>query len=539
MTPGNRFLTGSGPPDRGRPYPEPRNPKPRSSGRPSRGLRNASRGRAGSAWGNLAGILAWVGGLLAGVQLFDGSAAAQSVAVVDRLSGFDSERIAAAGEWVDWPRDGERLAEVARLIYQVNRLTRSGGGLGRGGPAVERIDDRSAVDPRTGAVGDWVGIRGSAISVVAARLPEALADVLDFERVWMVEIELEEAADLAGMGDAASDRKSGEPVGGLARRVFVLTGSVPAGWLTSAAGSEPLAQPTAASGVLVRPAVGGRAAVIATTGLAWYPQVPEGEAADDLALLSLHGFDVSLMDTVGRLNGKPLLPADQAAFYGMLRAATSVGEQSPPPPPARRVDAGDLLKHAADNFGKRVRLPCQLVRVTKVWTDAPEARDLLGNSHYWQIDALGDLGNLMIRMEAGDASEEPVIFENRYPISIVAMELPPFLRALVVGGDSEAFVEADVALLTRQVIVEGFFYRLWSYHSDRMRGHGDGKQVGPLLVASLLLDAEPARGDPIGVNRIGQVAAIATALGLVAVLIWIRVTGRGDLLARARRRSSS
>jgi hypothetical protein len=231
-----------------------------------------------------------------------------------------------------------------------------------------------------------------------------------------------------------------------------------------------------------------------------------------------------------------LLPADQAAFYGMLRAATAVGATAIGP--ARSVDAGELIRNASTSIGRRVRLGCQAVRVTRVGITDGGTRRLLGRDHYWQIDALGDLGNLTIRIDAGDETSEPAIFENRYPVSVVVAELPDFLNEAVSASPGGG-LQTDIATLNRQILVEGFFYRMWSYDSDRMRQHGGAKQLGPLLMASRLFDGESPPGDPVGVGRIGQLAAVATAVMLAAALLWFRVTGRADAMAQARRRASS
>ncbi|TVQ02255.1 MAG: hypothetical protein EA381_03960 [Planctomycetaceae bacterium] len=471
------------------------------------------------------------GGLISAAE----SGMAGDRSVIDRLSGFDAERIARVGEWIDWPRDGQRLGQVARLIYQVNRLSRTGmeplGDFDSGAAAERSV-------PLAGVVGDWVGIRGTAVSLASAKLPAELAEVLEFEQVWLIEILLDEGpgdTPPPGSPDASAEAGADDSENG-GSRVYALTGSVPQGWLGVGRVPTTLAEPVTVSGVLVRPSGSSRPAAIVAAGLGWYPTGAAGDVAEDLALLARHGFDISLVDTISRLSGKPLLPADQAAFYGMLRAATAVGATAIGP--ARSVDAGELIRNASKSIGRRVRLGCQAVRVTRVGITDGGTRRLLGRDHYWQIDALGDLGKLTIRIDAGDEMSEPAIFENRYPVSVVVAELPGFLNEAVSASPGGG-PQTDIAILNRRILVEGFFYRMWSYDTARMRQHGGAKQLGPLLMASRLLDGEAPPGDPVGVGKIGQLAAIAAAVMLASALLWFRVTGRADALAQARRRASS
>jgi len=506
-------------------------------GQRQHGHRDSARaGRAGGLTTGRLIISIWCIGACGGGSIFAAeSGVAGDRSVIARLSGFDAERIARVGDWIDWPRDGQRLGEVARLIYQVNRLSRTGTGPLGGFDSVAAAEQSV---PLAGVVGDWVGIRGTAVSLASAKLPPELAEVLEFEQVWLVEIHLDEGlggTPPAGSLDASTEAGVGDSDHG-GSRVYVLTSTVPTGWLGGGRIPTAISEPVAVSGVLVRPMGSSRPAAIAAAGLGWFPTGAAGDVGEDLALLARHGFDVSMVDAIVRLAGKPLLPADQAAFYGMLRAATAVGATAIGP--ARSVDAGELIRNASTSIGRRVRLGCQAVRVTRVGITDGGTRRLLGRDHYWQIDALGDLGNLTIRIDAGDETSEPAIFENRYPVSVVVAELPDFLNEAVSASPGGG-LQTDIATLNRQILVEGFFYRMWSYDSDRMRQHGGAKQLGPLLMASRLFDGESPPGDPVGVGRIGQLAAVATAVMLAAALLWFRVTGRADAMAQARRRASS
>ena len=165
----------------------------------------------------------------------------------------------------------------------------------------------------------------------------------------------------------------------------------------------------------------------------------------------------------------------------------------------------------------------------------PERQLQLGSDHYFQIDAVGDLGNIVIKLEppAGE-SGPPAIFESRYPVSIVARQLPEFLQQRIrarEGGD------AVVSQFRMQVGADGFFYRLWSYQTDFMDKHGNGKQFGPLLVAATIRNQEPTSSDPAGVGVIGTLAAAAVILAIIATWWWNRRVTARDLEVRDRRKA--
>lgn len=450
--------------------------------------------------------------------------------VIERLSGFDASRIRAAGDWLNQPNDPEKLAEIAKLLYQVNRMAKSGFGSSAGGgghtaASPSPDDTHEPSDYRTARAGDAVFLHGHAVSVTSAELPEQLAEVLEFDTVFHTQILLDEP-----------EKRTQEPTGA-ASRIHVLSSSVPRAWLVPNP-SDGLNQRTSALGVVVVPASEDQPAVIAAPSLAWLPTDSAGSpSAEDWALLARQGFDVSLLEAIRGRSGKPLLADDQVAFYELLRAADRIGRESVPAPP--RVDAGKLLREASETIGRRIQLPCQSIRITRVGIENAGLRERLGSDHYWQIDALGDLGNLSIRIESGAQGAEPVVFENRFPVSIVSLRLPAFFEPLVSAGDGSSVVRSDVALVSRQLLIDGFFYRLWAYENDRMGRLGDARQIGPLIMASNIVDAEPPPGDLVGVDRIGYFAAFAAVLMLVITGTWLYRTGRADAIAQAKRRASS
>ncbi|EMI19127.1 hypothetical protein, membrane [Rhodopirellula maiorica SM1] len=158
----------------------------------------------------------------------------------------------------------------------------------------------------------------------------------------------------------------------------------------------------------------------------------------------------------------------------------------------------------------------------------------MGADHYYQVDAMGDLGNVKVQIDSGrDATEDGPVFQNRYPISLVYKTLPTFLQnKLRDQGKSEAIV-ADLTVL---VATDAFFFRLWSYPTAYMQRFGGGDQFGPLLIGADMINRESTEADPVGVGIFGWFAAVAVGVGMLAILVWNIVIARRDRQVQRRRK---
>ncbi|HBJ38615.1 MAG TPA: hypothetical protein DDZ51_28470 [Planctomycetaceae bacterium] len=427
--------------------------------------------------------------------------------VLQSISGFDKQRVEAVSAWWRRPDDPQSISEAAKLLFQVNRLGRSSLASQPSRPI------STASDPLTWEIGDAVAISGRAQTIASIQIDDDLADVLDFSQLYRIEIETDEGTTLR-----------------------VIATSIPESWISLWSQTQTLDQPMSAIGMVVSAGGDTEPRMIATPKVAWFPaagpSVDETGIRSHWALLAQYGFDVSMIEQLRSLNRKPLVAADQNAFYSMLRAASEV--QSTDQPTPETIDAADLLRNPGESIGKRIRLRCQTVRITRVTLNNPTIIAALGSDHYWQIDALGELGNVVIRIEPQDKTVEPAVFENRYPISLATIRLPDFL-AKAIGDDPSQGLRNDVLMLSQQLTVDGFFYRLWSYENELMQRHGGGNQFGPLVMASQIIDSEPLRTDVVGVAKIGQWAAIAAVAIMLAAGAWIYSTSRQDARARAKR----
>lgn len=90
--------------------------------------------------------------------------------VVDRLSGFDAKRIETSAQWLDEPTNATKIAEIAKLLFQVDRLAKVDIG-----SVLHPADDQPTfptVD-RVFQPGDVVNIRGRAVGLHASPVPQA------------------------------------------------------------------------------------------------------------------------------------------------------------------------------------------------------------------------------------------------------------------------------------------------------------------------------------------------------------------------------
>ena len=402
------------------------------------------------------------------------------------LSGFDAERIEAAYP----PTNEDSLGELAKLLYRLRKVSPSA------------LDAKNNPSEQTIAVGDVTEVFGVIEESKLVAVPERLVEFLEFSRLQILRVAQENGnAAVVVSFPLPNEAKVGDEVRGLG--VAIQT------------------QPDGAN---------GRAAAIACGRLSWFPAKA---SSTGWQLLRESGVDISLLSELSSRNRRPLLAEDGDAFYSMLAAAAKMQRETDLPKP-ETIEPVTLLKGSSELAGQWVRMELETVQVTRIAVTDSKRQSELGSDHYYQIDAVGDLGNVVVRIERADGDAgPPATFNNRYPVSLVTRELPEFLEARIreqEGGD------AVVSQIRIQVQVDGFFFRLWSYSTDFMNQHGGGEQFGPLLVAARFRDQEPKESDPAGVGTIGTIAAIAVITGILAIWIWQRRIDSRDREVRRQRK---
>lgn len=404
---------------------------------------------------------------------------------LDLLSGFDAQRLEAC-----YPvADSQSVAEMARLLFRLRKADENA------------IAARSAPMTADSIAGDVTGVAGEIVSVRQFKVPESLAEVL----------ELDSFQELVLTDNDGADQFS----------VFApsLVGNISEGDLIRA------------DAILLPSPDATRA--LAAGRVAWIPAMAESTG---WRLLARQGVDLSRVAELAARNRRVLEAADSDAFYSMLAAAKKLdtrpfdrdaAPESDRPPAPLPVEPVSLLQTPGNYHGQWIRIKASTVRITRVTVTDAARREQLGQDHYFQIDASGDLGKTIVQLErSGDDSGEPIQMSGSYPISLVAAELPDFLKQRLTDP------RAVVSMISYPVSVDGFFYRLWSYQNEFMTREGGGKQVGPLIVVSAWRSLATAEEGDDGVQVIGYLMAAGIFAAIIATLWWTRRNAREDARVR-------
>ncbi|KAA5543249.1 hypothetical protein FYK55_13310 [Roseiconus nitratireducens] len=416
------------------------------------------------------------------------SARAQSA--LDLIGGFDQQRLESC-----YPIENLRQAEdVAKLLYRLRTVD----------PAQLRERVYEGLDQLQ--VGDANPVEGVIEKLRRYRVPENLAPYLEMESFY--EIRLAPRSDEAGLS-----RPSVTP-----SALFVPEISSHA-----AVGDR-----IESIGVVL--ANHQRAPVLACGQVSWFP------AASDSAgwkLLADLGVDLSLVDTARQRDRHTLGAEDGNAFYGLLGAAEKLRQRAEAEevvPAALPMDPIELLKDSGSHHGDWITMSVSTVRVTRVDVTDPGRQRQLGQDHYYQVDASGDLGDTIVELKRPEGEPgEPIRMSGIYPVSLVSVELPTEIRQPLETQGSVT------AMIRQPVRIEGFYYRLWSYSSEFMTREGGGKQVAPLVVVA---DWEPLELAPLPEQQVailGYILAAAIAAAIVGIFLWTRRNAAQDASARAAR----
>ncbi|MCC9600002.1 hypothetical protein LOC67_05465 [Stieleria sp. JC731] len=392
------------------------------------------------------------------------------------LSGFDDQRIQNC-----YPvTDTESAAEMAKLLYRIKSINE------------KRLQQSSLQLDSDITPGDVVHVEGAIESIRQYPLPDDLSEYLEMDAFQEVII----------------NHASGKPFS-----IFAppLAGKIAKGDMVSA------------DAILVQKS--DTTTALAAKRLAWFPTNPEKQGWQ---MLSSVGFDLSLISDAASRNRRVLQAEDADAFYGLMAAAQKVSSVNG----GERVDPVALLTRPTELFAQWISIDAAVVRVTRIAIDSESVRQQLGQDHYFQIDASGDLGKKVLRLERAEGETGPAIeMSGSYPVTLVSTKLPEFLDAEFRQRNSL------VAMISHPVTVEGFFYRLWSYSNEFMTKEGGGKQVGPLIVAADWTSRlDPTLEEESGIAWFGYVLAALILGAVLGTFIWQRKNTREDAAIRERNR---
>lgn len=422
------------------------------------------------------------------------------------LANFDAQRIELAYP----PADEESTGELAKLVYRLRSVDPQ---------ALRERSSEVAVE-----LGDLIRVEGRIRDVRRLPVPDHLVEYLEFPSLQVVDLAVDgDPEKSAGRRLVTADLPGDAAAGDTVRGIAMLIELDPKGHSAEEEDSR---------------------AVFAVSELGWLPQSPPRQG---WKMLSDAGVDVGSLGELSLRTGLPLANEDGEAFYSILAAADSLSSGGELPAP-RSVTAIDLLATAGLHAGsagavdsKQVRsgdwieIPLETVQITRISVTEPHRKAMLGADHYFQIDAVANLGRVDVRIEnPADPGGPAASFENRYPVSVVAADLPAFLAESMRQRTGGPTTVADVS---EPILVKAFFFRLWSYSSDYMDQFGGGDQIGPLLIAARIIPRE-LPPDPAGVAAIAWLAAASVLIAIAAIAITHRVSSRRDRAVRQKRSDS-
>jgi len=267
--------------------------------------------------------------------------------------------------------------------------------------------------------------------------------------------------------------------------------------------------------------------LFAARRIAWYPDRVEPRAhvqAGQVVLGDL-GFDVGRFDTVKQRNGQPIGAAERECFYGLLHVTRHALPEHLSQL-AKPFDLARVLQHPETAHGNLARVPCTAVRITQVLVTDPSIRQRLKLEHYYQIDALYALDNQVIELHDPGADNADPVYGTYFPITFCAARLP---------ASWEGWVNRKH--LSEEVVITGFFYKLWIYPSTYMtRFDARARQLSPMLIATEFVAATPAVA-PTTAPYWSATAGMLFVLGLAILwFVTIRVWRTDRRVAKRLRR---
>jgi len=259
------------------------------------------------------------------------------------------------------------------------------------------------------------------------------------------------------------------------------------------------------------------APVFVVNRFAWYPEtVSDAGSGDGKAKVSSghvelasQGVDVGLFDYVRKRTSKPLAQHDAACFYQMLQAASAIGrgEQKETGGPNERSNSSvgfvQLVGAPTKHIGARVRVTGSLRQCVRidVPADAPTSNGGQPLRHYYQVSLFPNLGGRKVVTRTGKG--ENLSFD-RYPVTVCLSALPSGTTPETLAG--------------KTATVDGFFYRLIKYQSQKTEAEGHDGMVSPLVMASkiqLVATANAARAVDGLMNVFLWLILAAVAAGIV------------------------
>jgi hypothetical protein len=262
--------------------------------------------------------------------------------------------------------------------------------------------------------------------------------------------------------------------------------------------------------------------LFAAERVAWMPDQPRpqwGIGPDEILLGDL-GVDVGLLDAVRQTHGRALVASDREPFYQIMAATGRADPDTVFAQASREFDLGQLLNQPAEMQGRLLAFRARARRVQRIVIDDPDIRQRLGIDHYYQIDLQIPLDDQEVRLVTRPGETDGPVFRNFYPAHCNVLRLPDGLP--------------DRPEVDQQLLVAGFYFKLWAYRTEYVQAFGQEKrQLGPLFLAVTPRVIEQRRESNPLWGWLGG-AAFLTVLAGIALASWLY--NRSDRKFRETRR---
>ena len=231
---------------------------------------------------------------------------------------------------------------------------------------------------------------------------------------------------------------------------------------------------------------------------AWRPTQPDDLFQIDLAKVELSkaGVDIALLDIVKAQKGKPIGTREAVCFWQMLAACEKVGSAGQKDP----IGFSSMLRKPLESVGKAASIQGRVRQCVPVKVTGPEAIKVLGTDTWYQLTVFPDLDGRPIQVATRDG--KPEVYKNAFPVTVCVTKLPSEF-------DSESIVG-------KVFQYNGFFYRIWSYPSERTETSALEGQPSPLMMASSMLKVRSTGG-----QLQTMLGALLLAMAIaVAFVVW-------------------
>lgn len=408
------------------------------------------------------------------------------------LSGFESSDLFSVDDNVQLDLDDSVLTQ---LIFQIQSASHD---------TVERfrrysdavVDDELASDPQASRF--WVFRRKATATAVALhRLPDRLATP-ELDKFWLIQ---------AQSGDDT---------------YCLVSKEIPKAW----GQSTELRAPIEMTGFFlgnktVKPFIKADQSVpiFVCDGVNWFPDRVQEEMgiAESHVFLAENGVDLAAMDLVRSLQKQRFQTQENDVFYQMLLATREGAKQSNVMSDWEAIGFTEILSRPNEAMGRFVEVEGNVHRVVPVEL-SPELKRRYGVDRYYEFDmyvSLADLGPVVVNEEVpkkgapGETVQKEVEYKDRFPLTVVMLDLP---------RDPEEYKH-------KRVRVQGFFYRLWNFHSEYSSQVSQSGQMSPLVFG---MKPKVVVASTRLLDTILTVAGILFVVGLIGLIWYLRVSDRNS-----------